>query len=201
MNRWSKRFTRIGILCLLAAFCLTAYNLWRDGQAGKAAASALQQMEARQDTDPSEEGTPDYVLNPEMDMPTQEVDGQSYIGILEIQSLGLSLPIISQWSYPGLRIAPCRYTGSAYQNDLVIAAHNYTSHFGHLKELSPGDAITFTDVDGNVFRYQVAEVETLPPYSVAEMTSGDWDLTLFTCTIGGQSRVTVRCERVERGVR
>ena len=201
MNRWSKRFTRIGILCLLAAFCLIAYNLWRDGQAGKAAASALQQMEARQDTDPSEEGTPDYVLNPEMDMPTQEVDGQSYIGVLELQSLGLSLPIISQWSYPGLRIAPCRYTGSAYQNDLVIAAHNYTSHFGRLKELSPGDAVTFIDVDGNVFCYQVAEVETLPPYSVAEMTSGDWDLTLFTCTIGGQSRVTVRCERVERGVR
>ena len=87
-------------------------------------------MEARQDTDPSEEGTPDYILNPEMDMPTQEVDGQSYIGVLELQPLGLSLPIISQWSYPGLRIAPCRYTGSAYQNDLVIAAHNYTSHFG-----------------------------------------------------------------------
>lgn len=165
---------------MLAAFCLTAYNLWRDGQAGKAAASALQKMEARQDTDPSEEGTPDYILNPEMDMPTQEVDGQSYIGVLELQPLGLSLPIISQWSYPGLRIAPCRYTGSAYQNDLVIAAHNYTSHFGRLKELSPGDAVTFIDVDGNVFRYQVAEVETLPPYSVAEMTSGDWDLTLFT---------------------
>ena len=146
-------------------------------------------------------GTPDYILNPEMDMPTQEVDGQSYIGVLELQPLGFSLPIISQWSYPGLRIAPCRYTGSAYQNDLVIAAHNYTSHFGRLKELSPGDAVTFIDVDGNVFRYQVAEVETLPPYSVAEMTSGDWDLTLFTCTIGGQSRVTVRCERVERGVR
>jgi sortase A len=25
------------------------------------------------------------------------------------------------------------------------------------------------------------------------MESGDWDLTLFTCTTGGQSRITVRC--------
>ena len=25
------------------------------------------------------------------------------------------------------------------------------------------------------------------------MTSGDWDLTLFTCTYGGQERYTVRC--------
>lgn len=30
-----------------------------------------------------------------------------------------------------------------------------------------------------------------------EMTSGKWDLTLFTCTAGGRKQVTVRCERVE----
>ena len=29
------------------------------------------------------------------------------------------------------------------------------------------------------------------------MEAGDWDLTLFTCTIGGQTRVTIRLERVE----
>lgn len=25
------------------------------------------------------------------------------------------------------------------------------------------------------------------------MKEGDWDLTLFTCTFGGQQRFTVRC--------
>jgi len=40
-------------------------------------------------------------------------------------------------------------------------------------------------------------VETLQPTAVEEMCSGDWDLTLFTCTLGGKFRVTVRCDRVE----
>ena len=203
MNKWSKRFIGIGILCLLAAFCLTAYNIWSDAQAGETADSALRQMkqfqeDTVQDTvNPSEEEIPDYILNPEMDMPTQEIDGQDYIGTLVIESLGLSLPIISEWSYPRLQIAPCRYAGSAYLDNMVIAAHNYKSHFGHLKNLSQGDTVTFTDIDGNVFNYQVVEIETLSPYSIQEMTSGDWDLTLFTCTIGGQARVAIRCACVE----
>ena len=79
----------------------------------------------------------------------------------------------------------------------MIAAHNYSSHFGRLKNLSQGDEVTFTDVDGNVFSYVVAALETLSPYAVEEMTSGGWDLTLFTCTIGGKSRVTVRCETTD----
>ena len=136
---------------------------------------------------------PDYILNPEMDMPEEDVDGQKYIGVLRIPDLSLELPVISNWSYPNLKNAPCRYAGSAYMNNMVIAAHNYNSHFGHLKDLSPGDEVTFTDVDGNVFQYEVSALEILSPFAVEEMTSGDWDLTLFTCTVGGQSRVTVRC--------
>ncbi len=194
MNTWSKRFIGIGLFCLLAALCLTAYNLWSDARAGDAADSALRQLQGDAVQTPSAAEIPDYILHPEMDMPTQEIDGQYYIGTLEIASLELSLPVLSEWSYPGLRIAPCRYSGSAYRHNLVIAAHNYTSHFGRLKNLSLGDSVTFTDIDGNVFFYQVAEIETLNPHSVEEMTDGDWDLTLFTCTIGGQSRVTVRCE-------
>ena len=104
---------------------------------------------------------------------------------------------MSQWSYAGLKIAPCRYAGSAYRNDLVIAAHNYYSHFGYLRDLSQGDPVVFTDVDGNAFRYEVFEIETLSSTSVAEMTGGDWDLTLFTYTIGGKKRITVRCTLTE----
>lgn len=206
MSKWSKRFTALGICCLLAALCLTAYNLWSDARAGKTADSALQRLQQLQAAAAlgavsSGEDIPEYILHPEMQMPVQTIDGQDYIGTLEIDCLGLSLPVISQWSYPGLRIAPCRYAGSAYQNNMVIAAHNYASHFGRLKTLVPGDAVAFTDADGNVFRYQVAEIEILPPYSTQEMTDGNWDLSLFTCTIGGQARVTVRCQRDQGAAR
>lgn len=198
MNKRAKRFTGIGLICLFAAFCLTAYNVWSDMSARAASQAALRQLDSEyQKRADAFQGWPDYVLDPEMEMPTQEIDGQRYIGTLRLESLGLTLPIISEWDYTRLRIAPCRYAGSAYLDNMVIAAHNYESHFGQLKNLSQGEKITFTDIDGNCFCYQVLDVEILSPYDVQEMTEGAWDLTLFTCTIGGQSRVTVRCERTD----
>ena len=62
------------------------------------------------------------------------------------------------WSYPKLKIAPCRYSGSAYTGNLVIAAHNYRTHFGLLESLAPGAQVKFTDVEGNVFSYEIAEI-------------------------------------------
>lgn len=141
---------------------------------------------------------PDYITNPHKEMPVQSIDGQDYIGILEIPSYELHLPIISEWSYRRLKIAPCRYHGSAYTDDLVIAAHNYKSHFGNLQNLKEGDTVIFTDMDGNIFHYQVVEREILAPTDIQAMEAGDWNLTLFTCTIGGADRVTVRCDRTGR---
>ena len=157
-------------------------------------------METLPPAGPGEVEIPDYVLDPNHEMPVRNIGGEDYIGVLEIPSLGLMLPVMSEWSYPRLKIAPCRYTGSAYQGNLIIAAHNYRSHFGNLKELCEGDVVCFTDMDGNVFSYEVMFLEVLQPTDVDEMESGDWDLTLFTCTVGGKSRVTVRCERTDAGM-
>ena len=139
---------------------------------------------------------PDYVLNPKMEMPVLESNGQKYIGVLRIPALDLELPVISEWTYKRFKLAPCRYFGSAYQNNLVIAAHNYDRHFGRLVDLREGDYISFTDADGNRFAYEVVCKETLNPRDVDEMTSGEFDLTLFTCTVGGSYRVTIRCDKI-----
>ena len=201
-------FTVIGIVLLVAALALAGYNLWRDAAAGASSEAALEELlpALPQDTtsadpipgvtDPGEQVVPDYQLDPDMAMPTKTADGQEYIGVLSIPKLGKTLPILSDWDAAKLNIAPCRYAGSAYQNNLVIAGHNYRRHFGRLATLSPGDNLIFTDMDGNRFTYQVVELETLQPYAIEEMKTGDWDLTLFTCTLGGQTRMTVRCERV-----
>ena len=193
-----------GLLLIAAALFLTCFNLWDERRATNSAGEALRELEAvrpeeAEATEPGEAEIPAYLLDPGREMPAVEVDGGRYIGVLEVPSLGLELPVMETWSYPNLRVAPCRYSGSAYQDDMIVAAHNYKTHFGQLKELRPGDEVRFTDTEGNVFRYAVAELETLGKYDVEEMTSGDWDLTLFTCTYGGQSRVTVRCQRLAEG--
>lgn len=131
-------------------------------------------------------------------MPTINIDGNEYIGVLDIPALGIRLPVMGDWSYPKLRTAPCRYIGSVYDDDLVICGHNYQRHFGGLKNLTAGDTVMFTDEGGNVSSYTVTEVVQLSGTALGEMKAGDWDLTLFTCTVGGQLRVTVRCMRSER---
>ncbi len=192
MKHKGKGLIFTGLLLIAAALFLTGYNLFDQMRAQRSAAQAAAQLAERL-PQTTQTDVPDYLLTPEMEMPVETIDGVDYVGVLRIPTLALELPVISQWSYPLLKIAPCRYSGSAYQNNLVLCAHNYTSHFGNLKNLHIGDAVTFTDMDGNLFTYQVAELETLPPQATEEMESGDWDLTLFTCTVGGQSRVTVRC--------
>ena len=192
MKHKGKGLIFTGLLLIAAALFLTGYNLFDQMRAQRSAAQAAAQL-TEQLPQTSQTDVPDYLLTPEMEMPVETIDGVDYVGVLRIPALALELPVINQWSYPLLKIAPCRYSGSAYQNNLVLCAHNYASHFGNLKNLHIGDAVTFTDMDGNLFTYQVAELETLPPQATEEMESGDWDLTLFTCTVGGQSRVTVRC--------
>lgn len=121
------------------------------------------------------------------------IGGYGYIGYLSIPALNRELPVMAEWSYPRLRISPCRFSGSVETDDLVILAHNYSRHFGKISSLKSGDLVVFTDVNGLASIYEVAEIDTLNPTAVAEMTSGEYPLTLFTCTYGGQSRVTVRC--------
>lgn len=190
-----------GLVLLAAALGLCGYNLWDEHRAAESVNSIMLQMDTvlpkPGDVQLPEGITPDYIAAPQMEMPTVMIDKEAYIGRIDVPSLELSLPVMSEWSYPNLKIAPCRYTGSAYQDDLVIAAHNYPQHFGKLKDLSLDETVTFTDVDGNVFTYLAREIEQLDPSDVVEMVENDWDLTLFTCTRGGQFRVTVRCERVE----
>ena len=202
MRKISSVLIALGAALLFGALGLTVFNLRQSNAAGETAAQTVSTLKATIPTDGDfyakkqpETETPDYRLNPEMEMPAVRIDDREYIGVLSIPALGRELPVISSWDYPSLRVAPCRYTGSAYTDDLVIAAHNYASHFGRLRELSQGDSIRFTDTDGNVFDYVVSELEILEPYAVSQMTEGDWDLTLFTCTPGGQHRVTLRCNR------
>ena len=191
----------IGLLLIAAALFLVSYNLYDELRAEQSARQAVTQLDASTNQEPlaSDERTviPDYVLSPNMEMPVETINGIDFIGVLRIPALELELPVISEWNYPNLKTAPCRYSGSAYLNNLILCGHNYASHFGRLKTLSEGDIATFTDIDGNVFIYKMVERETLNPTDIEGMESGNWDLTLFTCTVGGQSRVTIRFELEE----
>lgn len=196
-NKAGNCLIYIGFLFVVAAIFLTAYNFWDDRRAAAASGAAMEEilLDISKAKEMLEEETPDYFVAPEMEMPKSSVGKYDYIGVIDIPALGVNLPVVGELSYPALKVAPCRYTGSAYQDDLIIAAHNYSGHFGKIKRLQTGDDVFFTDMDGNLFSYQVVSMEVIKDTAVEDMRSGGYDLTLFTCTYSGESRVTIRCER------
>ena len=112
--------------------------------------------------------------------------------------LGMGLFRIYLIFYPDgenrLLLVPLLFVGVI---NLILLAHNYSRHFGQIHTLEPGDTVCFTDADGTRFMYEVSLVEQLERTAIEEMESGDWDLTLFTCTVGGAARVTVRCQQTD----
>jgi sortase A len=178
----------VGIVLIFCSLVLVGYNFYQNYRGGVDAGNAVIELKSEIPAN-----TPVYIQNPNMDMPVITIEGHDYIGMLDIESLDLELPVMSEWSYPNLAISPCRYSGSAYLANMVIAGHNYQSHFGKLHNLNVGDTVKFTDADGNLFTYSVASMEILTPEDVDSMENNDYDLTLFTCTVGAKTRLTIRC--------
>ena len=180
----------LGAVLILAALLLFLYNRSEDRRAGQEAESLLEDvrstMAANADPEPQEE-------------PAEEIT-YDYAGVIAIPDLSLELPVIDQWSYDRLKVAPCRQSGAAPDGDLVIAAHNYKSHFGYLDRLQPGASVIFTDMEGTVYRYVVEEIRRLEPEDaedVSSVFSSEYPLVLYTCTPGGKARVAVFCRWAE----
>lgn len=192
----------LGVAMLLCAGKMLYANRQEEANAGESAVATLTELReaiAAEEPGSAQNPTPEAAApdaTPVPEMPTIEIDGNECIGYLELPTIGITLPVISEWSYPSLRIAPCRYWGSAYDDTLVIVAHNYDRHFGKIKDMESGDPVQFVDAQGNIFQYVVAAQETLEPNAVEKMVDTEYDLTLFTCTYGGAKRVTVRLKRV-----
>lgn len=192
----SKRIGNIlialGALCVAAALALLLHND-AEARAAAAASDAVLPVLAEAVAERAAE-TPEAEETP-AEEPVVEIDGVRYIGYLSIPALALELPVRAEWSYPALQESPCRYAGTVAEGGLCIAAHNFRRHFGAIGALEAGDAVIFTDAAGETHTYAVAEVTTLRPTAVDEMRDSAWDLTLFTCTPGGASRIAVRCEK------
>ena len=180
----------LGVVCLLSSVGFVAYNWWENENAEDIAQDLLEDIQSI-----IEEKQPEQFLPEEM--ATVKVDGYDCIGILSVPVLDLELPVLTDWSYAKLKKAPCHYYGTYYEKDFVIAAHNYKSHFGRLSELQAGDIVVFTDINNIEHYYEVVLLETLPKNATKEMITSGFDLSLYTCTLGGGSRITVRCNAAE----
>jgi sortase A len=211
-NRKSGKWLIVlGCCCVIAAAALGVYNRRESNRAAAASdelAGALSALMLSSEAAAADEDREDPLLEaaeaeaaaepkatagPAEEAPEAvTVNGYDFIGILSLPTLGIELAVIRDWSYPNLKVSACRYSGSP-DGQLVILAHNYDRHFGRLGSLTAGDGVVFTDTGGKEYRYAVTGTEIKGKYELQDIVSGDWDLTLFTCTYGGADRVVTRC--------
>ena len=198
-------FVTIGVVLILTALLLFLYNGIENRRAGQQAESLMDDIHSAmiEETSPTTKPTEIEIEITETqetlpaEMPVVMIDGYEYIGYLSIPDLELELPVMAEWDYSRLKIAPCRHFGSSRTDDLVIAAHNYKSHFGSLSKLNSGAEVIFTDMDGIENRYVLMKApETLAPDAVDAVQNSGYDLVLYTCTSGGATRVVAFCDRV-----
>ena len=206
-NKFRRLCIVSGAVLIFAALCLCVFNINESRTAAKRSQSALSQLRtviekptvSTQAADNAEEEDifAQYEEPAPAEMPTVTLNDTGYCGYLTISELGLELPVIDDFSYGALNTAPCRYSGSTDGNDLIIAAHNFSSHFGRLGSLSDGAEIVFTDCSGRAFHYNIISIEEIRDNDVEAMLCKDdtpWDMTLFTCTLSGRSRITIRAK-------
>ena len=137
----------LGVCCLVASAGLIAYNHWEEEKAQDASKEILQDIrenipEHTRGESVREESAEDPVELPR-EMLTAKVDGYDCIGVLSIPVLELELPVLTNWSYEKLKIAPCIYYGSYLEKNFVIAAHNYEGHFVK-QQFLPSDGMDFS---------------------------------------------------------
>ena len=186
----SIAFSVVGILLVVAALALLSHNLLMSGQAGADAADVLLRVEQQM---PDERRVFSGQASGER-MAMVQVDGHSYVGILEFSRFDVRLPVLAEHEEGLDELAPRVYGGSATDGTLVIAGNNSQSQFGDLNRFNEGDAVVFTDVSGQEFHYRVTTFESFDNDEMGLISAGsdNWDLTLFSASFSGQSQVVVR---------
>lgn len=188
----------IGAMLIIAALSLVVYNIYTDNAAEKKSHEILMILE--EEISERSQDSEFSIINKE-DTEEKEsilINNDEYIGIIHIPAINIKLPVMKEWNYDNLKVSPCRYTGGVTTDDLIIAAHNYSAHFGQLKNLIYDDEIYFIDVNGKRYNYVVSSIEIVHGTDVDKMLAGDWPLTLFTCNFNGTDRVTIRCEHLDK---
>ena len=127
-------------------------------------------------------------------MAVYSLDGTDFTGILEIPRYDIALPVCADWG----RISryPCRLDGSIYDGTLQIGATNQAGQFDCYRELSAGDALYFTDMEGNRYSYTITDLRYEQHADQAALRQKDAALTLFIKNVYAFDYLILYCNPV-----
>lgn len=219
LKRKRKTYKVIFILCLVLIVILTGYYVFAEydkSQKEQISREILNQMNdsttvednfivVALDEEPTEEEVPIVEMQTTTTTNTIEsevtANGVSYQteAILDYPKLGISYPVLSEESEELLKVSLCKYWGPNPNKvgNYCIVGHNYLSGkmFGKLSGAAIGDEITLTDLNNNTVTYVVYNRYVVEPTDVSctsQLTNGQREITLITCTNYGKQRLVVK---------
>ena len=149
----------------------------------------------------------------EQNVEIQETESNKYVtqsgatytteAVLNIPSLGINYPVLSDTSEELLKISLNKFWGPSPNTvgNYCIVGHNYKNKkmFGKLADIKNGDIVELTDNSGKTIKYAVYNKYVVNPEDVActsQLTNGNKEVTLITCTNYGKQRLVVKAREV-----
>ena len=157
--------------------------------------STEQEAEENEEQENTQLQNTEYVAN----------NGVTYVteSILNIPSLGINYPVLSETSEYLLNISLNKFWGPSPNEvgNYCIVGHNYTNKkmFGKLSEINFGDIVELSIPNGETVNYQVYNKFVVEPDDVSctsQLTNGQREVTLITCTNHGKQRLVVKAREI-----
>lgn len=140
---------------------------------------------------------------------TSEGYRYSTIATINIPKINVQYPILDgetdseQETEALLKISPTKFWGADPNEvgNFCIVAHNYrnSKFFSKVPTLVNGDVIEITDLSGKTLRYSVYNKYEVVPEDLSctsQLTNGNKEITLITCTNDSKMRVIVKARAV-----
>ena len=127
-------------------------------------------------------------------------DNISIIGLIEIPSINISYPILSESSEELLKISVCKFSGPLPNRigNLCIAGHNYKNSlmFSKLNDLNINDSIFITDLNNVRLEYSVFEKYIVKENNLnCTNNTKNIELTLITCNdTNNKERIVIKAK-------